>query len=79
MDADTQKDFEKRLSSGLPPRHAHTMGYLQWDYNDEIAKLAKCPCIPRGVRRLYDAVHLERATNLIGYKNKNYKMVDDVN
>ena len=79
MDADTEADFQKRLSEGLPKRHAHTMGNRQWAYNDEIAQMAGCQYIPKVVKNLYDAVHDTRAVNLLGYKKGNFKLIDGEN
>ena len=76
MDADTEADFQKRLSEGLPRRHAHTMAGRQWAYNDEIARMAGCECIQNVVKNLYDAVHEIRAVNLVGYKQKNFELID---
>ncbi|KAK7114066.1 hypothetical protein V1264_000192 [Littorina saxatilis] len=77
MDADTEADYQKRLSEGLPKRHAHTMGNRQWAYNDEIARLAGCELIQKSVKNLYDAVHETRVKNLVGYKRVNYEMVNE--
>ena len=77
MDADTEADFEKRLSEGLPRRHAHTMGTRQWAYNDEIAHMAGCQLIQKAVKNLYDAVHETRVVNLVGYKQKNFELIDE--
>ena len=79
MDADTEADFQKRLSEGLPKRHAHTMGNRQWAYNDEIAQMAGCQHIPKVVKNLYDAVHDTRAVNLLGYKKGKFKLIDGEN
>ena len=76
MDADTEADFQKRLSLGLPKRYAHTMANRQWEYNEEIARMAGCDLVPKGVKNLYDAVHETRVKNLIGYKKLNYEMID---
>lgn len=76
MDVDTAADLKRRLAEGLPYRHAHTMGPRQWVYNDEIARLAGCPVIPKHVQTLYDKVHETRAVNLVGYKAINFQLVD---
>ncbi|ESO82679.1 hypothetical protein LOTGIDRAFT_177635 [Lottia gigantea] len=75
MNKDTQNDFEKRLSEGLPPRYAHHMGPRQWNYNQQLENIANLKPIPRSVQVLYDMVHKKRVQNLPGYKKVNYKMV----
>lgn len=75
MDADTQADYEWRLSQGMPHRYAHLMGPLQWPYNDELTAMAKLNSIPKVVQNLYDFVHETRVKNLVGYKSKNYELL----
>ncbi len=74
MDKDTEKDYQWRLAQGMPHRHAHTMGTLQWGYNDMLAELAGFEPIPRVVRKLYDHVHAYRVTQLQTYKQINYAL-----
>lgn len=78
MDADTQSDYDWRISQGMPHRHAHHMGPLQWGYNQEITDIANLKSIPRAVQNLYDHVHSIRRTNLTGYKKMNYRLLNDV-
>ncbi|XP_033755055.1 LOW QUALITY PROTEIN: flavin-containing monooxygenase FMO GS-OX5-like [Pecten maximus] len=74
MDADTDKDFRNRLERGMPERHAHHMGTLQWRYNDEIADLAGFERIPPVVEELYDTVHVTRVKDIVHYKSLNYQL-----
>lgn len=76
MNQDTKADFEKRLSEGLPPRHAHHMGPRQWGYNDDLSSIGQFDFIPSVVQKLNDYIHHYRGENLIGYKNYNYELVD---
>lgn len=76
MLSDTERDFQRRLSEGLPPRYAHVLGPRQWEYNDELAQLADIELIPRVVQKLYDYVHETRVKDIVHYKNRNYKLVD---
>ncbi|OWF48027.1 flavin-containing monooxygenase FMO GS-OX5-like [Mizuhopecten yessoensis] len=74
MDEDTAKDFSSRLKRGMPERYAHTMGTMQWRYNDEIADLAGFERIPPVVEELYDTVHITRVKDIVHYKSVNYKL-----
>ena len=74
MDADVNRDFQGRIESGYPVRHAHHMGPLQWDYNDDLAEIAGFNPIPKVVRQLYDHVHHYRVTDLPHYKEKNFAL-----
>lgn len=76
MDADTERDYQKRLAEGLPHRYAHYMGTRQWEYSDEVAKMAGCPPISKAVRTLFDDIHASRIKNLMGYKESNYALAD---
>lgn len=74
MYLDLEKDLEKRTQLGLPVRHSHHMGALQWEYNDVLASLAHFPPIPEVVRKIYDHVHVYRVTDLPGYKRRNIEI-----
>lgn len=75
----TEEDYRWRLCQGMPRRHAHTMGPLQWEYNDDLAHLGRFQPIPRVVKTLYDFVHATRVSNLPGYKKLNYALLDGEN
>ncbi|XP_013410775.1 flavin-containing monooxygenase FMO GS-OX4-like [Lingula anatina] len=74
MDADIKQDFEWRLGQGFPKRHAHTMGPMQWQYNDELADIGQFEHIPKVVEQLYQDVHKVRVTQLQHYKKCNYRL-----
>lgn len=74
MDEDTHADFQARLKDGLLPRYAHHMGPRQWDYNNELARMAGFTPIAPVVENLYSAVHNSRGRNLIGYKSERYEL-----
>jgi len=76
MDADTERDYQRRLAEGLPHRYAHYMGQRQWEYSDEVAKLAGCQPISKAVRTLFDSIHATRIKDLMGYKKNNYALAD---
>ncbi|CAH1780409.1 unnamed protein product, partial [Owenia fusiformis] len=76
MRKDTNRDFEWRAEElNMPARHAHHMGKLQWEYNDELAYLGNFTPIPQVIRMLYDAVHQRRFTDIMLYKKDNYELV----
>lgn len=77
MEMDIQKDFEQRLSQGLPKRYAHSLGPRQWAYNDSLADMGKFEPIPKAVEILYDAVHCERVMDLPNYKKKQYRITGE--
>ena len=77
MDLDIQQDYKKRLSEGLPPRYAHTMGPRQWAYNDDLAEMGQFEPIPKAVQCLYDEVHGVRVVDLPNYKKKLYRLTGD--
>lgn len=77
MISDTERDFQRRLSEGLPPRYAHVLGPWQWGYNDELAELAHIQLIPRVVQKLYDYVHETRVSDIARYKDRNYEITSE--
>lgn len=73
MEDDTKKDYEWRISKGLPPKAAHTMAKWQWDYNDELASLAGVEPLPPVLRKLNDYCHKQRETKG-NYREDNYHL-----
>lgn len=73
MEDDTKRDFEWRISKGFPPTAAHTMASWQWDYNDELAKLAGFEPIPPVVKKLSEYCHAEREVNT-KYRDSNFHL-----
>lgn len=74
MDDDIERDYRWRLDQGMPQRHAHTMGKLQWMYNDELSTIGEFERIPKAVMILYDAVHEQRTYDVMNYKSRNYEI-----
>ena len=72
MEADIERDYQWRLSQGMPPRHAHHMGDLQWGYNNMLAELGGFEPIATVVNRLYDHIHGIRRRRLADYKKINF-------
>ncbi|XP_025115607.1 flavin-containing monooxygenase FMO GS-OX-like 4 isoform X2 [Pomacea canaliculata] len=76
MDADTEAEYQKRRSEGLPHRHFHVLASQQWEYNDEMALMAGCSKLPDWVRNLDGAVRIMRRKNITQYKNVNFVLLD---
>lgn len=72
-----EEDFRRRLDQGFPVRYAHTMGPLQWEYNDSLAELGKFEAIPKAVQCLYDEVHRMRVKDLPNYKRHLYRLTSE--
>lgn len=78
MIADVDKDYKWRTEElGFDEKKAHYMQHLQWDYNNDLCKLASCPCLPSSISNLYLGVHQARVTDLRNYKKKNYRIIDE--
>ncbi|KAI8791149.1 flavin-containing monooxygenase FMO GS-OX-like 2, partial [Biomphalaria glabrata] len=72
MDEDTENDYRKRLEEGMPHRYAHTMSSLQFNYNDDLADMAKISRLPSHYSQLYHMCHQLRRQHLTSYKNCNF-------
>lgn len=73
MNEDTRKEKEAKRAKGIPDRHFHKMGILQWDYNRELAAMAKIDEVPLNIETLYNDVSDRRMVNILGYKDDVYK------
>ena len=77
MEEDEEKDYRERLNEGLPHRYAHFLGVKQWDYNDDLLRLAGVERHKPVVGELYEDVAYHRKTDVCNYKNMNFKLLDD--
>lgn len=74
---DTKMEFEETLSRGEPERYFHKMKLDQFDYLDEIGRLAGVSVVPPYVKKMYGVVMEERRKNLLNYRQLNFKTVND--
>ena len=74
MADDTTRDLQLRLDMGMPPRYAHFLGPLQWDYFDGLAAMSHTAPMPPAIRDLYDEVHVQRCRDFAGYKDKAFRI-----
>lgn len=77
MKADIEKDYQDRLNMGFPNRYAHHMSSKQWQYNDELAAMAKFKPLPPVLEKIYNFVHDLRVQNLPAYKKLNLELIND--
>lgn len=77
MNASIKNEFEDHITKGLHIRHFHKMGKLQWQYTDNLAKVAALPILPQAVRDLFDAVHATRIASLMTFKRSSYRITGE--
>ncbi|XP_072135820.1 uncharacterized protein [Mobula birostris] len=75
MDAATEQEYKSSLQNGISHKHFHKLDSLQWDYNDELALLAKCAPLLPVIKDLYEANKKIRQQDLCNYKKYNYEIV----
>ncbi|BFZ19496.1 hypothetical protein BsWGS_22535 [Bradybaena similaris] len=72
MNRETEEDYRRRLTSGMPHRHAHVLSQEQFSYNDKLADIAKVPRLTEHYKQLYHVTHQLRQVDLMGYKRINF-------
>lgn len=77
MNAEEEKDFKEKLSSGLGKKYAHLLGEKQWDYDRSIAQLAGVQPLSAAVEDLYKYVTTRRREFLMDYKSDDYKLTSN--
>ena len=77
MNADEDKEFLDKLSSGLREKHAHLLGTSQWEYDNTIAQLAGVDTLSPMYEDLYKHVHYRRSNFLMDYKSDEFKLTSD--
>lgn len=76
MEEETESDFRRRvIEMRMPPKHAHKMGPLQWDYFQELGNEAHFATLPPVYRMIYDKVEEERKGNVMWYKKEEYRVL----
>ena len=76
MNADEEKDFQERLSLGMPEHHAHRTG-TRGDYNGVIAQLAGVDRLSPLYDNLFKYVLEKRKYHVMDYTKDNYKVNAD--
>ncbi|TRY64055.1 hypothetical protein TCAL_07717 [Tigriopus californicus] len=74
MKADTDREMQERLAQGIPKRHFHKMGAIQWRYMEELAAQADLDPPNPQVEQLYNLVHGRRKTKLTQYKADQFEL-----
>lgn len=78
MEEDAERDYKKRIiEMKMPPKHAHKMGPLQWDYFRDLGNEADFETLPPVYRMVYDKVEGERKNNVMMYKREEYKLLSE--
>jgi cation diffusion facilitator CzcD-associated flavoprotein CzcO len=73
---DVAEEFKEKMSQGNKT-HAHFLGPKQWEYNEEVAQLAKCEPVPPIVEKLYNYHWIFKRKDLLGYKKNEFKATSD--
>lgn len=69
-----QAALTEHCNKGQALRHFHVLGKNQWNYDNDLAALASIPPVPQYSEALYDFVSFYRKTNLMYYKNMQFKI-----
>lgn len=73
MEEETEQDYKKRIvEMKMPPKHAHKMGPLQWEYFAELGNITNIGSLPPVYKMIYDKVEGERKNNVMFYKKEDY-------
>ncbi|XP_032679396.1 flavin-containing monooxygenase FMO GS-OX-like 3 isoform X2 [Odontomachus brunneus] len=65
------------LDQDIPIRYINKLKDRQWAYYDEIAAAANVPNFPPVIKKINDHVNEMRDTNITGYKNYKYHIIDN--
>ena len=79
IQSEIKSDLQRRLDMGWPPRYAHKMAHLQWEYHSELAQLGGFTPLFPVVEHLFNEVGDQRDTDAMHYKQLNYEIVDEEN
>jgi hypothetical protein len=72
--------YRRRLHAGLRAhRDAHLLADNQWSYLAELSRLGQFTNVAKPVNRsLYEHVMRSRQTNVVDYKQRRYRLIDEM-
>lgn len=73
------QELESRKKEGLQKKHFHMMGFKQDHYYDDLANTAGITPLPPVLTKLHNESSLLFLDDLIHYREKRYKIIDDYN
>ncbi|XP_006622656.1 senecionine N-oxygenase-like [Apis dorsata] len=76
---DETQELESRKKEGLQKRHFHMMGFKQDCYYDDLANTAGITPLPPVLTKLHNESSLLFLDDLVHYREKRYKIIDDYN
>ena len=62
---------------GKPLRHFHRLGSKQWNYNQDLARIANVQNVPDYVEKLFNQVLERKMSSLLNYKEDNFKWTNN--
>ena len=74
---DVRKEMEASAAAGKAPDGFHVFASEQWTYNDLLAERAAFEPLLPVVRSIYEFTGAKRASNLVGYRSRAFKIIDD--
>lgn len=79
MDKDADADLADRLKQGLAHIKPHELAWTQWNYHNDLARLANFQPWPAARQTLCDESILHWNTDIMGFRKVNYEVTDESN
>nr|XP_012151606.1 PREDICTED: senecionine N-oxygenase-like isoform X2 [Megachile rotundata] len=73
------EELENRAKEGLQKRHFHMMGFNQDRYYDDLANTAGITPLPPVLTKLHNESSTNFLDDLVHYREKKYRIIDDYN
>ncbi|XP_066995497.2 uncharacterized protein [Anabrus simplex] len=73
MYQDAANDFQRRLEMQMPPRYAHKLGALQWEYMRDLGGQIGISPLPAFIKEYYDMNSYRRKHHIVEYKDDVYR------
>ncbi len=75
---DSEMEFERKTSTGTAEKYFHRLeNELQWEYYRMLSKEGDVQPIQLVVEKMYKEVGKQRDTNLLNYRNTEYRVIND--
>ncbi|XP_061103328.1 uncharacterized protein LOC133132141 isoform X1 [Conger conger] len=77
MEAEIQREMDRKLSEGVELRHLLKMEWAQWEYYRTLSRLGGFPPPPPVTQSLYEEVWRQRQRHPQNYRQLNYQLISD--
>ncbi len=74
---DSEEDYARRLAMGICQKKAHDLAWTEWEYHDDLARLAGFEPWPEAKKTVCDLTFRYIRDEALVFRDINYKITDE--